>query len=62
MAGKGRADFTFSKSHRLEEVTVHIPSFKMEQQVALYNLSQTMKKKLKLFRLITVTASYLGYR
>ena len=36
----GRADFTFSKSHRLEEVTVHIPvASKMEQQVALYNLS-----------------------
>ena len=48
----GRADFTFSKSHRLEEVTVHIPvASKMEQQVALYNLSQTIKKKLKLFRL-----------
>ena len=43
----GRADFTFSKSHRLEEVTVHIPVVsKMEQQVALYNLSQTVKKEL----------------
>lgn len=42
----GRADFTFSKSHRLEEVTVHIPvASKMEQQVALYNLSQTIKKR-----------------
>lgn len=44
----GRADFTFSKSHRLEEVTVHIPvASKMEQQVALYNLSQTIKKEIK---------------
>lgn len=44
----GRADFTFSKSHRLEEVTVHIPVVsKMEQQVALYNLSQTIKKEIE---------------
>ena len=44
----GRADFTFSKSHRLEEVTVHIPvASKMEQQVALYNLSQTIKKEIE---------------
>ena len=43
-----RADFTFSKSHRLEEVTVHIPvASKMEQQVALYNLSQTIKKEIE---------------
>ena len=44
----GRADFTFSKSHRLEEVTVHISvASKMEQQVALYNLSQTIKKEIE---------------
>ena len=44
----GRADFTFSKSHRLEEVTVHIPvASKMEQQVALYNLFQTIKKEIE---------------
>ena len=44
----GRANFTFSKSHRLEEVTVHIPvASKMEQQVALYNLSQTIKKEIE---------------
>ncbi len=44
----GRVDFTFSKSHRLEEVTVHIPvASKMEQQVALYNLSQTIKKEIE---------------
>ena len=44
----GRADFTFSKSHRLEEATVHIPvASKMEQQVALYNLSQTIKKEIE---------------
>ena len=44
----GQADFTFSKSHRLEEVTVHIPvASKMEQQVALYNLSQTIKKEIE---------------
>ena len=34
----GQADFTFSKSHRLEEATIQIPvASKMEQQVALYN-------------------------
>ena len=44
----GRARFTFSKSHRLEEATVHIPvASKMEQQVALYNLSQTIKKEIE---------------
>lgn len=44
----GRVTFTFSKSHRLEEVTVHIPvASKMEQQVALYNLSQTIKKEIE---------------
>ena len=48
----GRVTFTFSKSHRLEEATIQIPvASKMEQQVVLYNLSQTIKKKLKLFRL-----------
>lgn len=44
----GQADFTFSKSHRLEEATIQIPvASKMEQQVALYNLSQTIKKELE---------------
>jgi len=44
----GRADFTFSKSHRLEEATIQIPvASKMEQQVALYNLSQTIKKEIE---------------
>ena len=44
----GRADFTFSKSHRLEEATILIPAAsKMEQQVALYNLSQTIKKEIE---------------
>ena len=45
---KGRADFTFSKSHRLEEVTVHIPvASKGEQYVVLNNLSQTIKKEIE---------------
>ena len=44
----GRADFTFSKSHRLEEATVHIPvTSKVEQKVVLNNLSQTVKKELE---------------
>ena len=44
----GRADFTFSKSHRLEEATIQIPvASKMEQQVVLYNLSQTIKKEIE---------------
>ena len=44
----GRARFTFSKSHRLEEATVHIPvASKGEQYVMLNNLSQTVKKSLK---------------
>ena len=44
----GQADFTFSKSHRLEEATIQIPvASKMEQQVALYNLSQTIKKEIE---------------
>ena len=42
----GRATFTFSKSHHLEEVTVHIPvTSKVEQKVVLNNLSQTVKKR-----------------
>ena len=44
----GQADFTFSKSHRLEEATIQIPvASKMEQQVVLYNLSQTIKKEIE---------------
>ena len=44
----GQADFTFSKSHRLEEATIQIPvASKMKQQVALYNLSQTIKKEIE---------------
>ena len=44
----GRARFTFSKSHRLEEATVHIPvASKGEQYVVLNNLSQTIKKELE---------------
>ena len=44
----GRATFTFSKSHRLEEATAHIPvTSKVEQQVVLNNLSQTIKKELE---------------
>lgn len=44
----GRATFTFSKSHRLEEATVHIPvTSKVEQKVELNNLSQTVKKELE---------------
>ena len=44
----GRATFTFSKSHRLEEATVHIPvTSKVEQKVVLNNLSQTVKKELE---------------
>ena len=44
----GRATFTFSKSHRLEEATAHIPvSSKAEQQALLNNLSQTVKKELE---------------
>ena len=58
----GRADFTFSKSHRLEEVTVHIPvASKMEQQVALYNLSQTIKKEIEALPTIkSVTTETVG--
>lgn len=44
----GRARFTFSKSHRLEEATVHIPvASKGEQYVVLNNLFQTVKKELE---------------
>ena len=44
----GRARFTFSKSHRLEEATVHIPvASKGEQYVVLNNLSQTIKKEIE---------------
>ncbi|MDO6346236.1 MULTISPECIES: hypothetical protein [Streptococcus] len=44
----GRATFTFSKSHCLEEATVHIPvTSKVEQKVVLNNLSQTIKKELE---------------
>lgn len=44
----GRVRFTFSKSHRLEEATAHIPvASKGEQQVVINNLSQTVKKELE---------------
>lgn len=44
----GRATFTFSKSYRLEEATVHIPvTSKVEQKVVLNNLSQTIKKEIE---------------
>ena len=44
----GRATFTFSKSHRLEEATAHFPlASKVEQQALLFNLSQTVKKELE---------------
>ena len=44
----GRARFTFSKSHRLEEVTAHFPvTSKAEQQALLFNLFQTVKKELE---------------
>ena len=44
----GRATFTFSKSHRLEKATVHIPvASKGEQYVVLNNLSQTIKKEIE---------------
>ena len=44
----GRARFTFSKSHRLEKATVHIPvASKVEQYVVLNNLSQTIKKEIE---------------
>ena len=65
----GQADFTFSKSHRLEEATIQIPvASKMEQQVTLYNLSQTIKKEidaLPIFQSVTTETVGLydnGYR
>ena len=65
----GQADFTFSKSHRLEEATIQIPVVsKMEQQVALYNLSQTIKKEIEalpIFQSVTTETVGLydnGYR
>ena len=65
----GRARFTFSKSHRLEEATVHIPvASKGEQYVVLNNLSQTIKKEIEAlpnFQSVTTEAVGLyddGYR
>ena len=65
----GQVDFTFSKSHRLEEATIQIPvASKMEQQVALYNLSQTIKKEIEalpIFQSVTTETVGLyddGYR
>ena len=65
----GQADFTFSKSHRLEEATIQIPvASKMEQQVALHNLSQTIKKEIEalpIFQSVTTETVWLydnGYR
>ena len=44
----GRARFTFSKSHLLEEATAHIPvASKGEQYVVLNNLSQAIKKEIE---------------
>ena len=44
----GRVTVTFSKSHRLQGATVHIPvTSKVEQKVVLNNLSQTVKKNWK---------------
>ena len=43
-----RATFTFSKSHRLEEATVHIPvTSKVEQKALLDTLSQNVKTELE---------------
>ena len=65
----GQADFTFSKSHRLEEATIQIPvASKMEQQIALHNLSQTIKKEIEalpIFQSVTTETVELydnGYR
>ncbi len=65
----GRARFTFSKSHRLEKATVHIPvASKGEQYVVLNNLSQTIKKEIEVlpnFQSVTTEAVGLyddGYR
>ena len=44
----GRVTVTFSKSHRLQGATVHIPvTSKVEQKVVLNNLSQTIKKEIE---------------
>lgn len=44
----GRATFTFSKSHRLEEATAHFPlASKVEQQALLDTLSQNVKTELE---------------
>ena len=58
----GQADFTFSKSHRLEEATIQIPvASKMEQQVALHNLSQTIKKEIEALPIFqSVTTETVG--
>lgn len=65
----GQADFTFSKSHLLEEATIQIPvASKMEQQIALHNLSQTIKKEIEalpIFQSVTTETVGLydnGYR
>jgi hypothetical protein len=65
----GQADFTFSKSHRLEEATIQIPvASKMKQQIALHNLSQTIKKEIEalpIFQSVTTETVGLydnGYR
>ena len=58
----GQADFTFSKSHRLEEATIQIPvASKMEQQIALHNLSQTIKKEIEALPIFqSVTTETVG--
>ena len=58
----GQADFTFSKSHRLEEATIQIPvASKMKQQIALHNLSQTIKKEIEALPIFqTVTTETVG--
>lgn len=44
----GRARFSFSKSHRLEEATAYIPvTSKAEQKALLDTLSQTIKEELE---------------
>ena len=65
----GQADFTCSKSHRLEEATIQIPvASKMKQQIALHNLSQTIKKEIEalpIFQSVTTETVGLydnGYR
>lgn len=58
----GRATFTFSKSHRLEEATVHIPvTSKVEQKVVLNNLFQTIKKEIEALPIFhSVTTETVG--